>query len=223
MPLIFAQVGESNGSVFVPLQTVNSSCPASVVDVVQKRLLPTLDLRKPGKKSHKFEKYLMSSLIDDGVLFLVISDGKEDSDLALSIGFLEELKNEWHSRNHNKMSADLSLRDIPWPKYIESKLVEWSSKNAKSEKMKELQKGVKEVKEIMKDNMELLIQRQERIDTVMDKTEQMQVDSFQMKSGATQLKKKLWWKNLYLWGALIGCVVLIVAVVIAILVWKFAS
>jgi hypothetical protein len=33
-----------------------------------------------------------------GVL-LVISDGKEDSDLAASIGFLEELKNEWQSRN----------------------------------------------------------------------------------------------------------------------------
>src|SRR4051794_3077045 len=90
MPLIFAQVGESNGSVFVPLQTgksptihkqhtpasfffgevifsfippvlfflaVNQGCPAAVLDVVQKRLLPALDLRKPGKKSHKYEKY----------------------------------------------------------------------------------------------------------------------------------------------------------------------
>ncbi len=124
MPLIFAQIGESSGTVFVPLQTgilwdfkiqdnsysgglflslfsnathflfivnPNNVCPASVIEIVQKKLLPTLDLRKPGKKSHKFEKYvncflvfieaqlillvdiyryLLSSLIDNGVLFL---------------------------------------------------------------------------------------------------------------------------------------------------------
>jgi len=218
MPLIFAQISNNNGNLCVPLHTVNVSCPNQVVEVVNKKLLPTLDLRKPGKKSHKFEKFLLTTLIDNGYLFLVISEGKEDSDLASSIGFLEETKNEWHIKNRNAKSSDASLRDTPWPRYLETKMTEWSSRR-KSEKLKDLEKGVKEVKDIMRDNMELLIQRQDRIDNVMDKTEQLQADSFVMKNSATTLKKKLWWKNVKLW-IILGVVVLLVVVGVGIGVWR---
>ncbi len=71
--------------------------------------------------------------------------------------------------------------------------------------MATIKKDVEQVKQIMLQNIEKAMERQGRVDELQRKTSDMQESSFAFKEGATDLKNKLWWKNLKLWFILIGC------------------
>lgn len=60
----------------------------------------------------------------------------------------------------------------------------------------------------MVQNIEKVLERGERIDLLVTRTEEMQEQSYKFKSGATELKKKLWWKNVKLW-LVIACLVIV--------------
>ena len=53
-----------------------------------------------------------------------------------------------------------------------------------------------------------VLDRGERIELLVDKTDHLQQESFVFRREARQLKNKLWWKNLRLW-AVIAFVVLL--------------
>ncbi len=77
----------------------------------------------------------------------------------------------------------------------------WS--DPKNDKIQQMKKDIDETKNIMVQNIEKVLERGERIDLLVTRTEEMNEQSYKFKSGATELKKKLWWKNIKLWIVII--------------------
>lgn len=73
----------------------------------------------------------------------------------------------------------------------------WS--DPRNDKINQMKKDIDDTKNIMVQNIEKVLERGERIDLLVTRTEEMQEQSYKFKSGATDLKKKLWWKNVKLW------------------------
>ena len=73
----------------------------------------------------------------------------------------------------------------------------WS--DPRNDKINQMKKDIDDTKNIMVQNIEKVLERGERIDLLVTRTEEMQEQSYKFKSGATDLKKKLWWKNMKLW------------------------
>ncbi|XP_072515519.1 vesicle-associated membrane protein 8 [Salminus brasiliensis] len=83
-------------------------------------------------------------------------------------------------------------------------------------KLNEVQHQVNEVKVIIKDNINKVLERGERLDDLIGKTDDLQAtaDSFQRTS--TRVSRKFWWKNMKMM-IIIGVVVLIIVVLIILL------
>uniref|UniRef100_A0A3B5MH17 Si:ch73-234b20.5 n=1 Tax=Xiphophorus couchianus TaxID=32473 RepID=A0A3B5MH17_9TELE len=77
----------------------------------------------------------------------------------------------------------------------------------------QVQSQVNEVKVILKDNINKVLERGDKIDDLIGKTDDLQAsaDSFQRTS--TRVARKYWWKNIKMM-ILIGAIVLIILILI---------
>ncbi|XP_028273223.1 vesicle-associated membrane protein 8 isoform X2 [Parambassis ranga] len=80
-------------------------------------------------------------------------------------------------------------------------------------KMDQVQGQVNEVKVILKDNINKVLERGDRLDDLIGKTDDLQAsaDSFQRTS--TRVARKYWWKNIKMM-ILIGVIVLVIVILI---------
>lgn len=81
-----------------------------------------------------------------------------------------------------------------------------------------LQSQVDEVKDIMTQNIEKVLERGEKIEILVDKTEELSTSAQSFQKSSTKLKNQMWWKNKK-WTLVIVLVILIVLgiIVLAIL------
>ena len=78
---------------------------------------------------------------------------------------------------------------------------------------KEVQGQVDEVVHIMNDNIQKVMQRGEHLDTLQDRTDNLQQSSMQFRRGANRVRKQMWWKNMKM-NLIIGGVVLLIILII---------
>ncbi|KAI8810248.1 synaptobrevin, partial [Cladochytrium replicatum] len=78
----------------------------------------------------------------------------------------------------------------------------------------QVQRQVDEVVGIMQDNINKVMQRGEQLDTLQNKTEDLQNSSMQFRRGASRVRKQMWWKDMKMKLILGGVIAVIILVVI---------
>nr|XP_020472552.1 vesicle-associated membrane protein 8-like [Monopterus albus] len=86
-------------------------------------------------------------------------------------------------------------------------------------KLDQVQDQVNEVKVILKDNINKVLERGDRLDDLIGKTDDLQAsaDSFQRTS--TRVARKYWWKNIKMM-IIIGVIVLVIVILIILFATK---
>jgi len=84
--------------------------------------------------------------------------------------------------------------------------MQYFSDPTKADKAAKVKAQIDEVKGIMIENLESLLERGERIETLQEKTHEMDQESYKFQRGATKLKRHMWYKNFKMWLLLIGVV-----------------
>ena len=72
------------------------------------------------------------------------------------------------------------------------------STNPTSDAFRAVQGQLSEVKDIMVHNIEKILERGERIDILVDKTDTLNAASFAFKKRSQHLRRMMWWKNIKL-------------------------
>jgi vesicle-associated membrane protein 4 len=65
----------------------------------------------------------------------------------------------------------------------------------------------------MHDNINKVMERGEKLDSLQTKTEDLQQGALQFKRGATRVRKQMWWKNMKL-NMIIALAVIIILIII---------
>eukprot|EP01126_Amoeba_proteus_P029044 TRINITY_DN2861_c0_g1_i2.p1 TRINITY_DN2861_c0_g1~~TRINITY_DN2861_c0_g1_i2.p1 ORF type:complete len:120 (+),score=23.26 TRINITY_DN2861_c0_g1_i2:281-640(+) len=78
-----------------------------------------------------------------------------------------------------------------------------------------LESEISVAKSVLLENIDRLIERGEKIDLLVEKTESLQEETFQMKGKSKKLRVKMWWRNLKIWC----CVCIILGVILFIVIW----
>ena len=69
------------------------------------------------------------------------------------------------------------------------------SNNENIDKFKQVQGEIEQVKDVMVQNIEKVLERGERIEILVDKTDTLNQASFAFKKRSTALRRAMWWKN----------------------------
>uniref|UniRef100_A0A3P9H1X7 Si:ch73-234b20.5 n=1 Tax=Oryzias latipes TaxID=8090 RepID=A0A3P9H1X7_ORYLA len=82
-----------------------------------------------------------------------------------------------------------------------------------SGKLDQVQSQVNEVKDILKDNIDKVLERGDRLNELIDKTDDLQASADSFQKTSTRVARKYWWKNIKLM-IIIGVVLLVVLILI---------
>lgn len=73
---------------------------------------------------------------------------------------------------------------------------------------------VNEIVDIMRINVDKVIQRDEKLSDLDNRAETLQVGARQFESSATRMKRKFWWQNLKMWILLVVIALIIIIIII---------
>ncbi|KAL0928859.1 hypothetical protein M5K25_000786 [Dendrobium thyrsiflorum] len=167
-----------------------------------------------NKFTYSCDGHTFNFLVDKGFVFLVVAD--EAVGRSMPFVFLERIRDDFMRRYESSINADGShpLIDEEDDDLFEDRFsIAYNLDREFGPKLKEhmqycisnpeemsrlskLKAQITEVKGIMMDNIEKVLDRGEKIELLVDKTEslQFQADSFQRQG--RQLRRKMWLQNL---------------------------
>jgi vesicle-associated membrane protein 7 len=87
--------------------------------------------------------------------------------------------------------------------------------NPEADNLSKVKGQIEDVKGVMVDNIEKVLARGEKIELLVDKTEQLNQSAKRFQRASKSLKTAMWWKNVKMWG--------LIAVIVIIIIWLIAS
>ncbi|CAI8034134.1 Vesicle-associated membrane protein 7 [Geodia barretti] len=97
------------------------------------------------------------------------------------------------------------------------KLGELMREFSSADKVTVLQSQVKEVTQVMTSNIEHVIARGEALSDLEERSELLQNSSVEFRNNATRLKRKVLWKSIKLWVAVVVVLVMVLAIIAALI------
>ena len=148
--------------------------------------------------------------------------GIADTKKRIPFAYLADIADRFHTDNPNPrrwQSAGAYELNDSFSGVLANRL-EYFNNNPQADKLTHLQAEIEDVKSVMVENIEKVLERGERIELLVDRTDALNSQAQQFKKKSTKLKKAMWWKNFKM-QLIIGLIVIIALWLILSLACKF--
>ncbi|ODV93116.1 hypothetical protein PACTADRAFT_52133 [Pachysolen tannophilus NRRL Y-2460] len=103
---------------------------------------------------------------------------------------------------------------VPYDPYVPS-----STENEQPSRTAEIQAQIDDTVDIMRDNINKVAERGERLDSIQDKADNLAVSAQGFRRGANRVRKQMWWKDMKMrLCIIIGIIVLLIVIIVPIVV-----
>eukprot|EP01112_Ceratiomyxa_fruticulosa_P007955 TRINITY_DN206_c0_g1_i1.p1 TRINITY_DN206_c0_g1~~TRINITY_DN206_c0_g1_i1.p1 ORF type:complete len:255 (+),score=45.25 TRINITY_DN206_c0_g1_i1:206-970(+) len=207
MPIIYSLV--ARGSV-VLAEFTNTS---GNFTTVTRRILDKIPTTNDSKMSYVYDRHIFHYIVEDGMTYLCMAD--EEFGRRIPFAFLEDVKGRFRSTYGDKGRTAIAYgMNADFSRVLQNQM-DYYSHNPSADKIAKVQGGIDEVKGLMVTNIEKVLERAERIELLVDRTENLNQQAFRFKKQSNQLKRAMWWKNVRL--------MIVLAVVIIVVIYFIVS
>ncbi|KAL2175716.1 synaptobrevin-domain-containing protein [Thermothelomyces heterothallicus CBS 202.75] len=224
-PLLYACIAH-NTTILAECTTSASSQTSSLASLI----LPKIDHASPQKLTYTHGAYHIHYVAASpseyppaqptagGLTYLVVSDAAAAGSRRLSFAFLAELRARFLAA-HPPETTDFS--DLPnygcagFAADMRALMVRLGAAAAADDAIGSVRREIDDVRGVMTRNIEGLLERGERIDLLVDKTDRLGQGASEFRVRSRGLKRKMWWKNVKLMG-LLGFVLILILVTIVV-------
>eukprot|EP00118_Oscarella_pearsei_P025236 m.307801 g.307801 ORF g.307801 m.307801 type:complete len:219 (+) comp42848_c0_seq1:24-680(+) len=172
------------------------------------------------KITYVADEHYFHVIIDDGIVYMCLAD--KEYKRSQAFGFLTEIKRRFSSGSTNLRQRALTANAYELHRDFSNVLANQMQRfnmERMPDQLGTLQNQLDEVKDIMTQNIEKVLERGEKIEVLIDKTEELAHSAETFKKSSGQLRRQMWWKNKK-WCIILIVVLLLVAGVITIIVLK---
>lgn len=159
-------------------------------------------------------------MIKQGIVFLCMAD--ESMGKSIPYGYLTEIKDRFMSGSLRERAYHCNAYELKhdFGPVLMNQMKRYNRGDGEfgnNTKVKHLQKDVDGLKSIMTENIGKLIERGERLDILVDKTEDLSRSSESFARSAKKVKNKMWWQNKKM-CLILSCVLFIILAIITIII-----
>jgi hypothetical protein len=125
-----------------------------------------------GKMSYVYDKHIFHFIVDSGITFLCMADDQMKRRIAFS--FLDEIKTLWR-RNYSaeeQTALAFAMNELFSP-ILKAKTESFASNGPSSDNLTKVQAQLDSVKDVMVENIDRVLQRGEKIELLVDKSERL--------------------------------------------------
>ncbi|KAK9068724.1 hypothetical protein SSX86_012839 [Deinandra increscens subsp. villosa] len=148
--------------------------------------------------------------------FTTVASQVESAGKQLPLGFLERVKDDFHKKypkGKASTAAAKSLSKSFGPK-MKEQMQYCVSHPEEIDKIAKVKAQVSEVKGVMLDNIEKVMERGEKVELLVDKTDNLRNQASDFKKQGTKMKRKMWIQNMKIKLIIAGIVLVLILVVI---------
>ncbi|XP_013419934.1 vesicle-associated membrane protein 7 [Lingula anatina] len=180
-------------------------------------------------EARMLKDYLFHYVSEDRIIYLCITD--DDFDRSRAFLFLNDIKRKFQTQYGTRSQTALPYAMNSEFSRVLAALMKHYSENrqagasasgyqdeeANVDKVAKVQGQVDELKGIMVKNIDSMVSRGERLELLVDKTEDLSSHSVQFRKSSQNLARSLWWKNVK-----ITIVVAVIAIIVLYLIVSWA-
>lgn len=202
MPIIYALVSRGTTILAEHFTTTGN------FTTVTRLILEKIDPARNDKRSYVYNQHVFHYVIEDGLVFLCMAD--QDLQRRVAFAFLLNIKNRWRNVFQNRGQNAMAYGMNEAFSQTLAKQMDYYSNDPNADSMNRVKGEIDEVKGIMTRNIEGLLERGEKIDLLVDKTDNLSHHAFKFQKKATKVKNKMWWQNMKM--RIVLCIVFLVLI-----------
>eukprot|EP01119_Soliformovum_irregulare_P008494 TRINITY_DN21614_c0_g1_i1.p1 TRINITY_DN21614_c0_g1~~TRINITY_DN21614_c0_g1_i1.p1 ORF type:complete len:262 (-),score=57.94 TRINITY_DN21614_c0_g1_i1:42-827(-) len=181
--------------------------PGTTFPTIARRLIEQIPSSPDSKKSYSYESYNFHYLVEGGITYICMSD--QNIGYRIPYAFLFDLNSRFKSMYGQTVhTAPPMFMTDTFSRTMRDRM-DFFSHDPNADKISKVKGDIDEVKRTMATNIEKVLERGEKIEVLVDKTDTLNQQAQSFKKKGTQLKRKMWWKN-----AKLCCCLIIIGVLL---------
>ncbi|KAG0226567.1 Vesicle-associated membrane protein [Mortierella sp. GBA43] len=224
MSIIYALI--ARGTVILTEYTSSSGNFTTVTEAILEKIPPN-----NSKLTYVYDRYLFHYICEDGLTYMCMTD--DSFGRRIPFAFLQDIKqkfldqygqeralsslvpysmNEFSRTIAKQMQQQQQQQQQPQQQQQQQRQdeEEYYSTNPNVDKIRQVQGEIEQVKDVMVHNIERVLERGERIELLVDKTDNLNQQAYAFKKRSVNLKRAMWYKNMKLTLALAGVILFLV-------------
>lgn len=164
--------------------------------------------------TYNCDSHTFNFLIDDGFTYCVVA--VESAGRQIPIAFLERIKDEFKKKYGGGKAATAganSLKKEFGPK-LKQQMQYCMDHPEEISKLAKVKAQVSEVRGVMMENIEKVLDRGEKIELLVDKTENLRSQAQDFRQQGTKIRRKMWWENMKIKLIVMGIIIAILLMII---------
>ncbi|KAJ2400091.1 hypothetical protein GGI23_002255 [Coemansia sp. RSA 2559] len=181
----------------------------------QQVTLAILDKIPPNdsKLSYVYDRFLFHYISEGGIVYLCVADDKFGR--RIPFAFLQDMMERFVSAYTDSEIANASAYGLNSFSRSISRQMDYYSRNPQVDSIRNVQGEISQVKDVMVQNIERVLERGGRIDVLIDKTNNLNNAAFAFRKRSTAVKRQYWWRNQKLMAAMVLAVVVFIYLLIS--------
>jgi len=167
-----------------------------------------------NKFTYNCDGHTFNYLVEDGFTYCVVA--VESVGQQMPIAFLVRIKDDFSKRYGGGKAATAAASSLS--REFGSKLKEHMQycvdHPEEINKLAKVQAQVSEVKNVMMENIEKVLDRGEKIELLVDKTENLRSQAQDFRQQGTQVRRKMWLQNMKIKLIVLGIIIALILIII---------
>ncbi|KAG0451353.1 hypothetical protein HPP92_013752 [Vanilla planifolia] len=164
--------------------------------------------------TYSTDGHTFNYLVNNGYTYCIVAI--ESAGRQTPIAFLERIKEDFTNRYGGGKAATAlahSLNREFGPK-LKEHMQYCMDHPEEISRLAKVQAQVSEVKGVMRDNIASVIGREEKIDGLVNKSEDLRYQAQDFRQGGTQLRRKMWWQNMKIKLVVLSIIIALIFIII---------
>ncbi|KAJ1650034.1 hypothetical protein IWQ61_009056 [Dispira simplex] len=168
-----------------------------------------------SKLTYVYDRYLFHYICQEGIVYMCMAD--DQFGRRVPFAFLEDLKSAFQTAySPDTVESALAYGMNEFSRTIAKKMAAYSESNYPGgDPIRQVQGEIAQVKDVMVQNIERVLDRGDRIEVLVDKTDHLNNAAFAFRKRSTALKRSMWWKNAKLMVMLVMAIVFVLHITIS--------
>ncbi|KAI4319332.1 hypothetical protein MLD38_032940 [Melastoma candidum] len=206
--LIYSFVARGNTVVLAEFTEFSGNFTGIASQCLQK--LPTTN----NKFTYNCDGHTFNYLVDDGYTYCVVA--VESVGRQIPMAFLERIKEEFSKKYGGGKAAAVAAKGLNkefGPKLKEQ--MQYCVDNPEEvSKLAKVKAQVSEVKGVMMENIEKVLDRGEKIELLVDKTENLRSQAQDFRQQGTKIRRKMWLQNMKIKLIVLGIIIALILIIV---------
>jgi len=169
----------------------------------------------PDRRSYAAGNNVFHYIVaENNLVVLCMADREAGS--RVPFAFLQDIQQKFLAQFARSFpSAGENSLDDAFARVLDQQM-QYFNYSPEADEFRKIKNDLHEVMDVMVQNIDKVLERGEKIEVLVTQTETLQASSYRMRNASSKLKKRLWWKNVYLWMCICALCVIILAIVVGI-------